>query len=379
MIRKTSLWQSFLPLFNHRPQVSKLLFIYSLVLLAFSTVAFNFFHFGRTTKTPLQISPRTEPSHDITEKQKALEAPKNPKDDPKALFAIPPVPQRSSNDHVIPVRQSVIQAFLNYEPREYKEKVLILTPIHNVARLLPRFGRLLRDLSYPHELISVVFGEDCSGDGTLSIAKDVASNLKKTFKRVEVHHFNITGQVRGIWTDVHNIHAQRKRRGHIAQARNLLLKAGLKDEAWVLWIDSDVTQLPPDIIQQLLSSDKDIVVPSCLFQSDMGQLRIFDKNTWRETPESIAKQKHMKDGELMLEGYGLSNRIFLPHLRAEGRVVPIDGVGGCTLLIKADCHRKGLIFPETVVDHHIETEGLAKLAKQMGFGVYGMPFVNVIH
>ncbi|XP_067668674.1 uncharacterized protein [Haliotis asinina] len=380
MINKTALPQSLLPLFNHRRQVAKLLFIYSVVVIAFTTALFNFFHFSRNpTETKLQILRTLEPSHNVSEKLKVVKALENHKDDPKGLFSIPPVPQRSFSDNVAPIRQSVIQKFLHYEPREYKDKVLILSPIHNVARLLRHFGRLLKELSYPHELISVAFGEDCSTDETLKIAEDVASSLKKTFNRVEVFHFNITGQVRGIWADVHNPHAQRKRRGHIAQARNLLLRSGLKDEVWVLWIDSDITELPRDIIQQLISSDKDIVVPACLFRSDMGHLRIFDKNTWRETPESIAKQKHMRDGELMLEGYGVSNRIFLPHLRAEGRVVPIDGVGGCTLLIKADCHRKGLIFPETVVDHHIETEGLAKLAKKMGFGVYGMPFVNVIH
>ncbi|XP_046551112.1 mannan polymerase complex subunit mnn9-like [Haliotis rubra] len=380
MINKTALSQSLLPLFNHRRQVVKLLFIYSVVLVAFTTALFHFFHFSRTpTETQLQILRRVEPSHNVTENPKVVKALENHKDDPRGLFSIPPVPKRSFNDHVVPIRQSVIQKYLHYEPREYKDKVLILSPIHNVARLLHRFGRLLKELSYPHQLISVVFGEDCSRDETLKTAEVVASNLKRTFNRVEVFHFNVTGQVRGIWTDVHNRHAQRKRRGHIAQSRNMLLKSGLKDEVWALWIDSDITELPRDIIQQLLSSDKDIVAPACLFRSDLGHLRIFDKNTWRETPESIAKQKHMRDGALMLEGYGVSSRIFLPDLRAEGRVVPIDGVGGCTLLIKADYHRKGLVFPETVVDHHIETEGLAKLAKKMGFGVYGMPFVNVIH
>lgn len=87
----------------------------------------------------------------------------------------------------------------------------------------------------------------------------------------------------------------------------------------------------------------------------------------------------MRPDELMLEGYGVNLRLYLPDLRREGRVVPIDGVGGCTLLIRADLHRKGLVFPEELIDHHIETEGLAKLAKQMNFGVYGMPFVEVIH
>ena len=87
----------------------------------------------------------------------------------------------------------------------------------------------------------------------------------------------------------------------------------------------------------------------------------------------------MRENSLIVEGYGSTSRIYLPDLRGEGRVVPIDGVGGCTLLVRADCHRNGLDFPETLYKHHIETEGLAKKAKDMGYSVYGLPFVEVYH
>jgi hypothetical protein len=70
-------------------------------------------------------------------------------------------------------------------------------------------------------------------------------------------------------------------------------------------------------------------------------------------PLSLENQKYMRENFLIIEGYGSTSRIYLPDLRAEGRVVPIDGVGGCTLLIRADCHRKGLDFPEKLFDHHI--------------------------
>lgn len=81
----------------------------------------------------------------------------------------------------------------------------------------------------------------------------------------------------------------------------------------------------------------------------------------------------------MLEGYQPTRKKYLPDLKKEGRKVPIDGVGGCTLLVRADCHRKGLIFPPFIYQHHIETEGLAKLAKTMNFTVVGLPFVSVFH
>ncbi|ESO83253.1 hypothetical protein LOTGIDRAFT_101238, partial [Lottia gigantea] len=261
----------------------------------------------------------------------------------------------------------------------YKDKILILTPIHNVAGILVRFSNLLKGITYPHELISIAFGEDCSTDATLSVAKSSAIDLQKSFPSVKVFHFNLTGQIKGPWNRIHNQYLQLPRRKHLAQVRNMLLKSSLeKEHKWVLWIDSDISFLPPNIIELLLSSKRDIVVPLCVYQ-DGSKKRVFDKNTWRETNYSLMKQKDMKKDELMLEGYGTILRLYLSDLRAEGRVVPIDGVGGCTLLINADLHRKGLEFPETILDHHIETEGLAKLAKRMGWGVYGMPYVEVFH
>ena len=59
--------------------------------------------------------------------------------------------------------------------------------------------------------------------------------------------------------------------------------------------------------------------------------------------------------------------------------VMLDGVGGCVLLVKATCHKTGLLFPEKLYNHHLETEGLAKLATDMGLRVRGMPWVEVFH
>lgn len=81
--------------------------------------------------------------------------------------------------------------------------------------------------------------------------------------------------------------------------------------------------------------------------------------------------------------------------------IPLDGVGGVSLLVRAELHRKGralltpspplpsgpqglpsvpgVDFPHKPVDHQIETEGLAKLAKIAGYSVYGLPNYIVWH
>ena len=298
------------------------------------------------------------------------------------LNFIPRVPRFSDSDIVPYINNSITKEYLKYPKRKYKEKIVILTPICDVAGHLERFGKLLSNLSYPHRLISVYFGEDSSSDRSLDMATLIADELvtERHFRRATAFHFNISGGVHGSWGDVHHRLSQSTRRGHLAKARNLLLKVGLESGSfdYVLWIDSDISALPSDIIQQLLSANKDVAVPSCLFKSGKYK-RNFDKNTWRETPRSLEDQSHLPSDILIVEGYTQTFRLYLPDLRAEGRVVPLDGVGGCTLLVRADCHRKGLKFPEEVYKHHIETEGLAKLAKDMGYSVVGMPFVEVFH
>jgi len=59
--------------------------------------------------------------------------------------------------------------------------------------------------------------------------------------------------------------------------------------------------------------------------------------------------------------------------------VPLDGVGATFLLVKADVHREGAIFPTFPIDGEIETEGFARMALRMGFEVVGVPGILVFH
>lgn len=298
------------------------------------------------------------------------------------LNYIPTVPKFSDSDIVPYLSENVTKKFLELPNIVYTYKIVILTPICDVANVLKNFIEQLSELSYPHNLLSVYFGEDGSSDRTLDMATLLADDLKSKhgFHDAAAYHFNISGGVHGTWGDVHHRSSQYERRSHLAKARNMLLKIGLArgDFDYVLWIDSDIKELPADLIQQLLFAKSDVVVPSCLFHSG-DYKRTFDKNSWRETPSSIEDQEHLPKDILIVEGYSDSRRIYLPDLRAEGRVVRLDGVGGCALLIKATCHKRGLKFPETIYSHHIETEGLAKMADNMGFSVVGLPFVEVFH
>jgi len=60
-------------------------------------------------------------------------------------------------------------------------------------------------------------------------------------------------------------------------------------------------------------------------------------------------------------------------------VLPLDGVGGTALLVKAQVHRDGAMFPPFAFYHLIETEGFAKMAHRLGYESWGLPnyFVSI--
>jgi hypothetical protein len=85
---------------------------------------------------------------------------------------------------------------------------------------------------------------------------------------------------------------------------------------------------------------------------------------------------------------GIPYRLHTHDFKAAGRAVPIQFVGACVLMLKSDCVRKGLNFPESASKssrsllqqvQSLESEGLAMLARQMGFGVYVLPFLESFH
>ena len=88
------------------------------------------------------------------------------------------------------------------------------------------------------------------------------------------------------------------------------------------------------------------------------------------------------NAKLQLEGYGASSNRPLSALRGDGGAelaVKLGGVGGAVLLVRADIHREGLVFPTFPFRQRIETEGLAAMARDMGHQAWGMPNVEAVH
>ena len=256
------------------------------------------------------------------------------------------------------------------EASKAQPKVLLLSPVKNAADLADTYCRNLENLSYPHELLSLGLLESDSRDGSQTIYRDVAERLGRTFRRT------------GFWKKDFNFRMppqlsrwlpqfQSARRSILAKSRNHLLFHALDDEDWVLWLDVDVIEYPHDLIQTLLSYDKDILQPHCVLEYGGPT---FDMNAWRD-----------------------HGRYSMDDLRDEGEIVPLDAVGGTVLLVRADLHRDGLIFPpyfygernararlekeyiDTPLYGEIETEGLGIMASDMGALCWGLPHLEVKH
>ncbi len=244
---------------------------------------------------------------------------------------------------------------------------LVLTPVKNARAYLERYARLLERLDWPRASLSLGLLESDSSDGTLAALESLRPRLEQRASRVTLLNKNFGFQTPlGLprWEPALQI----ARRAVLARSRNHLLFGALRDEEWVLWLDVDVVDYPPDILKRLIAEDRAILQPHCV--TEPGG-KTFDLNAWAD-----------------------GGRRTMHDMRGQTAPVRLDSVGGCMLLVRADLHRDGLIFPAfryglrntAIRDPHpvwgageIETEGLAMLARDMGYQCWGLPDLEIIH
>ncbi len=241
-------------------------------------------------------------------------------------------------------------------------KVLVLTPVKNATAFLDGYFEQLGKLSYPADRISLGFLEGDSFDGTYEALASRLPKLEKQFRRAGLWKRDFGYQTPpGLHRGAPMIQAER--RAVLARSRNHLLMHALDDEDWVLWLDVDVIEYPPDILERLLATEKTIVQPHCVL--DYGGPS-FDTNAWRDR-----------------------GRLHLDDLRQEGDLVELDTVGATMLLVRADLHRDGLVFPAFPYGRasalmrgesgELETEGFGIMAVDMGHRCWGMPHLEIRH
>ncbi len=220
--------------------------------------------------------------------------------------------------------------------------------------------------------LSIAFLVGDSTDGTAEAIRRFQEGHGATFRRFTLIERDYGGRFEEVrWQPSY----QRVRRARIARARNDVVRRGLLDEDWVLFIDADIAAFPSSILDRLLAADAKIVHPNCVFEPGG---RSFDLNAWVSDfvmPDHFY-YRYIIDG-LYQPPVDLS-RIYLSDLRYRDEV-DLDSVGGTMLLVDANLLRAGLIFPETPYRRLIETEGFAALARDLGVRIVGLPNVETIH
>ncbi|KAK3074810.1 hypothetical protein LTR53_002476 [Teratosphaeriaceae sp. CCFEE 6253] len=212
--------------------------------------------------------------------------------------------------------------------------------------------------------------------------------------------------------DRHGFEAQGPRRKLMGKARNYLLSAALRPEhAWVYWRDVDIKDSPSRILEDFVAHDRDVLVPNIWFHRYKNGEDIegrFDYNSWQESDIGRKLAGSLDKDVVLVEGYKQyqTERTYMARMgnwRDNKDVeIPLDGIGGVNILVKADVHRSGIAhhiipprttysqiadvcelaginFPCYAFENQAETEGFAKMAKRAGYGVYGLPNYVVWH
>lgn len=290
-------------------------------------------------------------------------------------------------------RYNLNNVTITSDPIGNREAVLILTPM---SRFYQEYWDNVLQLQYPRDLITLGFILPKTREGNAAAA-ELQKQVIQTQQGPQGERFAEVVILRQDFDPVltsqdeserHKLEHQKERRSVMAKARNSLLFTTLGPSiSWVLWLDADIIETPPTVIQDLALHNKPLIVPNCFqrfVNPDTGKPdeRPYDFNNWRDSEAAQKLAAKMGKDEILLEGYAelATYRALMAYMPNGGDVhteVAIDGVGGAALLVRADVHRDGAMFPAFPFYHLIETEGFAKMAKRLGWEATGLPNYKV--
>ncbi|WP_169054239.1 glycosyltransferase [Nitratireductor sp. XY-223] len=255
------------------------------------------------------------------------------------------------------------------------QNISCLLPVRDAEPFLDRCVELLSALDHPKERIRIAFCEGDSTDDTWNKLQGLCEELRSEFAEVlclkKETGNNFSRKER--WKPK----IQKLRRSGLAKVRNHLLDNALDDDTdWVLWIDADVNDYPPDMLKTLLREREKIVAPNCVLEPGGPS---YDLNSFTVTDErrDSGYYKHVRNG-LYVPPIKTPRRLHFNDLRSCERV-ELFGVGGTMLLVHASVHRAGVRFPEIPYQDLLETEGFGYWARDCGVIPIGLPNAEIRH
>lgn len=363
-----------------------------ITLLLAALLAIGFICFLLEPSTPSTSATASASASSLTSEERTQNAAEHPLSPPtKPFFKSQPL--RSDGHQAAPpvVHYNLNTLTSTSNSIANGERVLILTPL---ARFYQEYWDNLVKLNYPHNLISLGFIAPKTKDGNAAvsalekaIAKTQSGPIDDRFASISILRQDFDPPLTSQDEKVrHKLSAQKERRESMSRARNSLVFTTLgPSTSWVLWLDADIVETPASLIQDLTSHDQPVLVPNCYqryydSESRKWSTRPYDYNSWVDSDQAQELAASMGPDDILLEGYEelptyRTLMAYLPDFSAldPRRLIELDGVGGTALMVKADVHRDGAMFPAFPFFHLVETEGFAKMAKRLGYGVFGLP------
>ncbi|PYH95288.1 alpha-1,6 mannosyltransferase subunit [Aspergillus ellipticus CBS 707.79] len=361
-------------------------------------LAFGFLCFLLSPSSSAPPAAAAAPGSDASSQLRREDAAEHPLSPPtKPFFKSQPV--RANGQAAPPpvIHYNLNELTSTSESSKKGERILILTPL---ARFYQEFWDNVEKLSYPHELISIGFIVPNTKDGNAVVAaleeaigQTQSGPIDSRFASISILRQDFDPPIQSQdEKERHKMSNQKARRESMSRARNSLLFTTLgPSTSWVLWLDSDIVETPDSLIQDLTSHDRPVIVANCFqryYNKDKKamDIRPYDFNSWIDSSTAQQLGDTMGPDEILLEGYAElpTYRTLMAYMAdtkkpRPNRELELDGVGGTALMVKADVHRDGAMFPAFPFYHLVETEGFAKMVKRLGYSVYGLPDYFVYH
>ncbi|TRX89765.1 hypothetical protein FHL15_009355 [Xylaria flabelliformis] len=201
------------------------------------------------------------------------------------------------------------------------------------------------------------------------------------------------------FADRHKAHVQHQRRARVATLRNYLMLRTLRDEEHLVWVDPDIVEISPGIVQTMMKhAEKHKGVGIMTALCTQTRAHNYDKSAWafrRQTVDNLMTTDDdgnkttttldvmgpVADDQLSAAVKQLGERhVYVNELienTHDDDLLHLDSVGATILYIRAHLVRQGITFPASNVvgttwSHDgwsgIESEGICYLASQLEGG-----------
>ncbi|RVD87293.1 uncharacterized protein DFL_001535 [Arthrobotrys flagrans] len=168
------------------------------------------------------------------------------------------------------------------------------------------------------------------------------------------------------------------------QLRNLLMKEAVKKQEHIVWIDPDIFELPEGLFDRFYKVSESGIDELQIANVPNGKgskllplgitTVMCHQTSYRDmvrngySGPSEAEMKKWQEDRKPLKAWPKPMSHIVENT-SDGTLVRLDGVGETVLYIRADLIRKGLKWPH---GEKSNSEGLCSLAKDMGWGCYGL-------